>query len=576
MEDRVAVQAKKKIGDILLEGAFITPEQLQSALEISSQTRKRVGEILVEQGAITPETLATVLSFQLNVPIVDLNQFKIRPEALQLISENLAREYGVLPLSLDGDTLTVAMEEPQDLEALDTLSAIARKKIKPVIPLHGKIREAIDGNYKLTTQIKRQVSEVARGVNGRSAPEPAVTPDAIAQAPIVRALEMIIEQGIKDRASDIHIEPQEDELQVRYRIDGILHPAVSLPLGVHAALVSRVKVLAGMNIAERRRPQDGQFSLRIGEREVDFRVATAETHCGELMVMRVLDRSVSVHKLGDLGLQTGSLQAYERMLQSPYGMILVSGPTGSGKTTTLYASVNRLDATTRNIITIEDPIECRLKNINQIQVNRAADITFAAGLRAIMRLDPDVILVGEIRDAETASVAVQSALTGHLVLTSIHANDSVSAILRLIDFGIEPFVVTSAVIGAVGQRLVRRVCPHCRQMLAATPEERGFEGLRSSAVAYQQEMAELRTDFYYGQGCNFCSRTGYLGRIGVFEVLSMSEQVRALLAKQALASEIKEEALRDGMITMRRDGMLKARDGLTTPSEVVRNVFLIG
>ncbi len=568
MAERIAVQAKKRIGDILLEGAFISSDQLKFALEASSRTGKKIGEVLIEQGAVTPETLATILSFQLNVPIVDLKQFKIQLEAIQLVPENVAREHGVLPLAVEGETLTVAMEEPQDLKALDTLTAITHKRIKPLIPLHGGIREGINSNYKLTAQIQRQVSEAARvSATARAVPEALMTPDAIAQAPIVRAVEMLIEQAIKDRASDVHIEPQEEEVRIRYRIDGILHSAVNLPLGVHAALVSRVKVLSGMNIAERRRPQDGQFSLRVGEKEVDFRVATAETHYGERVVIRVLDKSVSVQKLAELGFQPGPLQAYERMLQSPFGMILVSGPTGSGKTTSLYASVNQLDPAARNIMTIEDPIEYRFKNINQIQVNRAADITFAAGLRAIMRLDPDIILVGEIRDAETANVAIQSALTGHLVLTSIHANDSIGAVLRLIDFGVEPFLVTSAVIGTVAQRLVRKVCPYCRQVLVAPPEE---------SMAYQQEMSEVRTDFHYGRGCNFCSRTGYLGRIGVFEVLTMSEQVRGLLSKQAPTSEIKSQAIRDGMITMRRDGMLKSRDGLTTPSEVIRNVFLIG
>jgi general secretion pathway protein E len=567
MADRVSVQAKKRIGDILLEGAFITPEQLKTALETASRTNRKLGEVLVEQGAISPETLATILSFQLNVPIVDLKQFKVQPEAIQAIPENIARQYNVLPLSIEGDVLTVAMDEPQDLQLLDTLAAVSHKRIKPVIPLHGGIREAINNHYRLTAQIQQQVSEAARSATARAVPEPLMTPEAIAQAPIVRAVEMLVEQAIKDRASDIHIEPQEDELRIRYRIDGILHPAVSLPIGVHAALVSRIKVLANMNIAERRRPQDGQFSTRVGDKEIDFRVATAETHFGEMVVMRVLDKSVSVYKLAELGFQPAPLQTYERMLESPFGMILISGPTGSGKTTTLYASVDQLDAEARNIMTIEDPIEYRFRNINQIQVNRAADITFATGLRAIMRLDPDVILVGEIRDAEAANTAVQAALTGHLVLTSIHANDSVGAVLRLIDFGVEPFLVTSAVIGTVAQRLVRKVCPYCRQLIQAPPQE---------AMAYQTEMTEVRTDFYYGRGCNFCSRTGYLGRIGVFEILPMSEQIRSLISKEAPSSEIKAQALKEGMITMRRDGMLKARDGITTPYEVIRNVFTIG
>ncbi len=567
MAEKTAARTKKRIGDILLEGAFINSDQLKAALEEASRTGQKLGETLVGQGVVTPETLATILSFQLNVPIVDLKEFRVQPEAIRLVSEAVARELAVLPLAVEGDSLTVAMEEPQDLQALDTLTAITRKRIRPVIPLHGGIREGINSNYRLTDQIHRHVSEAARATTARAAPEPLLTPDAIARAPIVRAVEMLIEQAINDRASDIHIEPQEDEVRVRYRIDGILHPAVSLPLGAHSAIVSRIKVLSGMNIAERRRSQDGQFSMRLGDKAVDFRVATVETHCGEMMVIRVLDKSASVQKLSDLGLQPGPLQSFDRMLQSPFGMILVSGPTGSGKTTSLYAAINQLDPSSRNIMTIEAPIEYRFKFINQIQVNRAADITFAAGLRAIMRRDSDIVLVGEIRDAETANVAIQAALTGHLVLSSIHANDSVGAVLRLIDFGVEPFLVTSAVIGTVAQRLVRKVCPYCRQVLPAPPEE---------AMAYQTEMNESHTDFQYGRGCNFCSRTGYLGRIGVFEVLTMSETIRGMLSKQVSSADIKTEALREGMVTMRRDGMIKARHGITTPAEVIRNVFLIG
>ncbi|MBI2849001.1 MAG: Flp pilus assembly complex ATPase component TadA [Chloroflexi bacterium] len=563
----IGVGQRKRIGESLLEGAFISQEQLEAALELSRRMGKKVGEALVEQGAVSPETLASFLSFQLNVPIIDLKQFKIQPEALLALPEEVARQYNVIPLSIDGETLTVAMEDPQDIAVIDTLTSLTRKAIKPVISLHGGIRETIDRHYKLTAKIQRQVSEAVSTATPRAVPETMTTPSAIAQAPVVKVTEMLVEQAIKDRASDIHIEPQEDGIRIRYRIDGILHPMVTLPMGAHSALISRIKVLANMNIAERRRSQDGQFTMTVAGKQVDFRVATAETSHGEMVVMRVLDKSVSVLQLSDLGFQPEPMRVYERMLQSPFGMIMISGPTGSGKTTTLYASVNMLDASSRNIMTIEDPIEYRFKNINQIQVNRAADITFASGLRAIMRLDPDVILVGEIRDEETANTAVQAALTGHLVLTSIHANDAVGAMIRLIDLGVEPFLVTSAVVGAIGQRLVRKVCPYCRGILHAPPEE---------AMAYQQEMQEVRTDFYYGRGCNFCSRTGYLTRVGVYEILPMSEPVRALITRQAPATEIKAQALREGMITMRRDGMLKSRDGITTPYEVIRNVFTIG
>ncbi|MCL5074509.1 MAG: GspE/PulE family protein [Chloroflexi bacterium] len=563
------VEGRKLIGQILVEGAFITPEQLQAAIEMAQKSGKRVGQVLIEQGLISSATLATVLSYQLNVPIIDLKQYKIQPEALRLIPENVARQFGLLPLAIEGDSLVVAMEEPQDLQAIDTLTSLTRMRIKPVIALHGGIQEAINNNYKLTSQIKQQVNQIVAPPQAmaRAAAEPLLSPEMITQAPIVRAVDMIITQAVKDRASDIHIEPEDEALRIRYRIDGVLHEAVSLPLGVHQALVSRIKVMSNMNIAERRRPQDGQFMAKVADKDVDFRVATAETNRGEMVVLRVLDKEVSVRSLSDLGLLPGPLQTYEAMLQSPFGMILISGPTGSGKTTTLYGSVNQLDPMTRNIMTIEDPIEYRFKNINQIQVNRQADITFASGLRAILRLDPDVILVGEIRDGETAETAINAALTGHLVLSSIHANDAVSALLRLIDLGVEPFLVTSAVIATLSQRLVRRVCPYCHSLVQVSPAE---------AMAYQQEMGQVRTEFHYGRGCNFCARTGYLGRIGVFELLPMSEQIRQLVTRRATAAEIKAQALQEGMITMRRDGMTKARDGVTTPAEIIRNVFTIG
>jgi len=338
-------------------------------------------------------------------------------------------------------------------------------------------------------------------------------------------------------------------------------------LSVHGPLVSRVKVLANMNIAERRRPQDGHFSISADGTEVDIRVATADTSWGEMAVLRVLDKSISVMDLPELGFLPDSLETYRDLIRSPYGMLLASGPTGSGKTTTLYATINQLDSRERNIITIEDPVEYRFANINQMQVNPQANITFASGLRATMRLDPDVILVGEVRDRETASIAIQAALTGHLVLSTVHANDAVGALFRLMDLGVEPFLLTSAMVGIVAQRLVRRVCPHCRILREGTEEEQ---------LAYEKEIGEKRTKFYHGTGCNFCAMTGYYGRMGVYEILVMSEEIRRLVLQGAGSDVIKTKAVEEGMMSMWRDGMLKVKEGLTTPSEVLRNVFVIG
>ncbi|MBI2854896.1 MAG: type II/IV secretion system protein [Chloroflexi bacterium] len=565
-ERRTNLGTQDRLAQALLDGAFLRPEQLEQAKETSQRTGKKLQEVLLEQQYLTAETLATVLSFQFDVPVVELRQFQLQPEALKLIPAEVAREHNVLPLSIDKESLRVATEDPLNADLMDKLAAISKMKIRPVLPMRGGLKEMINSSYKATAQIEQELRKAEQQEAPRVEVKPTLETEAVAKAPVVKAVDMIIEQAVRDRASDIHIVPRKEDIKVLYRIDGILHEAVSLPKGIHQALLSRIKVLSNMNIAERRRPQDGGFSTQVGDREVNFRVATVETQFGEMAVIRILDKSVSVLKLSELGLQPGPLQVLNGLLRTPFGMIMVNGPTGSGKTTTLYAALNTLIGTGRNIMTIEDPVEYHFEHINQIQVNRQADVTFVTGLRAIMRLDPDIILVGEIRDAETAGVAVQAALTGHLVLSSIHANDSVAAITRLIEMGIEPFLVTSAVVGSIAQRLVRRVCPYCRTMTPVSAEE---------AMAYQQEMKETRTDFYAGRGCNFCSNTGFLGRVGVFEVLGLNEKIRRMISQGASAGEIRAQAQSDGMATMRHDGMVKAKDGLTVPLEIIRNVFSI-
>jgi len=501
------------------------------------------------------------------LPRVDLKRYKVQPEALRLIPEAMARKYDLIPLRIEGDSLVVAMAEPDNLYAIEDVRVISRMEVKVLRAALMDIRGAINLHYRAMGEIERQIGYIAPAVPEGVGVEERITADLIAQAPVVRAIDLLVAQAVKDRASDIHIEPQQDHLRIRYRIDGILQETLSLPLSVHGPLLSRVKVLANMNIAERRRPQDGHITTSIDGREVDIRVATADTSWGEMAVLRVLDKSISVMGLSELGFLPDSLKTYQKLIQSPFGMILVSGPTGSGKTTTLYASINQLDAKGRNIITVEDPIEYRFANINQMQVNPQAGITFASGLRSIMRLDPNIILVGEIRDTETANIAIQAALTGHLVLSSVHANDAVGVLSRLMDLGTEPFLITAAVVGIVAQRLVRRVCPHCRILREAPEQER---------LLYEEEMEEKRAKFYYGAGCNFCAQTGYLGRMGVFEILVMSEEIRRLILKEANANAIKTQAIKEGMVPMWRDGMLKVQAGLTTPGEVLRNVFAIG
>jgi general secretion pathway protein E len=484
------------------------------------------------------------------------------PEALELIPEEVARKYTVIPISLNANTLKIAMANPSDVLAISALAALTRKRIELIPSTEKDVRDAIDFNYKATSDIAKQfgittaIPEVAEEAKDAT--------DVADDSPVARALNLIVNEAVKSRASDIHIEPEAEKLRVRYRIDGILHDITTLPIGVHGHLISRIKILSGMNIADHLRPQDGQFSIQTNGRDIDIRVATINTVHGEMSVLRLLDKSMAALSLSQLGFLSESRKKFEQMLAVPHGMVLISGPTGAGKTTTLYAAINSLDKASRNIITTEDPVEYRFRGINQIQVNQRAGLTFASALRSILRLDPDVILVGEVRDSETAQIAVQSALTGHLVLSSVHANDTVGVLFRLLDLGIEPFLISSAVIGIVAQRMVRRICPHCSQVKTAPVVEQ---------LAYLKEMTEERREFSYGAGCKACAYTGYLGRTGVFEILPITDELRKLIVSGAGVTDIKECALKEGMITLARDGMIKAGNGLTTPYEVLRNVY---
>ena len=459
--------------------------------------------------------------------------------------------------------MRVAMADPSDIFALEALATRSQMRIEPELASIEEILEAIDFNYKAYDEIEKQISNISLP---REETEGRVRLDTATEAPVAQALTLIIDEAVKARTSDIHLQPEEDKLRVRYRIDGTLQDMFSLPLMTANPLISRIKILASMNIADHHRPQDGQFSIKTNGRLIDIRVATIATVYGEMATLRLLDKSRATLALSDLGFLPESLGKYEAMLKVPYGMILVCGPTGAGKTTTLYASLHTLDKIKRNIITIEDPVEYRFKDINQIQVNPRAGITFASGLRSILRLDPDVILVGEIRDAETANIAIQSALTGHLVLSSIHANDAVGVITRLLDLGVEPFLVSSALIGVVAQRMVRRVCPNCSEVMEAPMVEQ---------IAYSKEMGEERSEFLYGKGCKSCANSGYRGRTGIFEILHVSDETRTMLLKGATTSELQTQVINEGMLTLINDGMLKVKTDITNPSEILRNAYAI-
>jgi len=520
-----------------------------------------------------------------NVPSVDLNLIMSQPEALSLIPETAALRYNVLPVNVIDDTLTIVTDYPDDFQLIDTISRLTNKKITMATPSRGNLHDAITTQYKNYNASGFSEPAVEEGgadnkyldesVLDIIAPMELVKEDEVDQsavqaaqdAPIVKAVDMILTQAVRERASDIHIAPEEKVLKIRYRVDGVLHDSISLPPDIQSAILTRIKILANMNIAERRRPQDGSFTGRVAGKVIDFRVGTIGTNWGECAVLRVLDKTFSLFELENCGMPPYIRETYEQCLAAPFGMIIISGPTGSGKTTTLYASLLKLNSDELNIMSIEDPVEYKFKGVRQIQVNRAAGVTFAAGLRACMRMDPDVILVGEIRDQETAATAINAALTGHLVLTSLHANDAVGALVRLVDLGVEPFLVTSAVIATASQRLVRRCCSKCSEVKKAS---------LADALAYKQVTGKERDEFTYGAGCNACNFKGYRGRIGVFELLTVTDSIRSLVARNAGASEIKAQALKEGMLPMRHHGMMLAKEGVTTPSEVARHVFTIG
>ncbi len=553
----------KRLGEMLVEENLITPEQLENALEAQHKQGGKLSDILVNSGYVKAEDLAAVLSIQLNVPLIDLKRHGIQSNALRLIPEEMARKHTLIPLDIVDDALLVVMSDPGDIRTIEDIKAQAKMRVEIALGIPSDIIRAIDLNYKSSGEMEKQVSQFAPHI-----PEGIeTTSKLIASTPVAQTLDLLIAQAVRDNASDVHIEPQETRLRIRFRIDGILHDTFSFPLNAHTPLVSRVKILAEMDIAEQRRPQDGQFSIKIGGAEIDIRAASMKTPYGERVTLRILNKTLSLFTLSELGFLPDVLKKYQEILKIPFGLILVGGPTGSGKTTTLYASINQLERTERNIMTIEDPIEYHFTDINQTQVNPKAEITFSSGLRAIMRHDPDVILVGEIRDRDTAETAVQAALTGHLVLSSIHATDAIGVLFRLMNLGIEPYLIASTLVSIVAQRMVRRTCTHCRNAYQPPIEEK---------TAYEEELQEPVPTLYKGTECNLCVESGYSGRIGLFEVLCMSKEIRKILLGDANASDIKEQALREGMAPMKHDGMLKVKEGITTISEVLRNVFSIG
>ncbi len=563
------VPAPPRMGDLLLKAGLITEGQLDGALAAQGERRKRLGEILREDGFLDEVELAAVLAVQLDTPLVDLRERPSDNAAMRVLAESDARRLWVMPLAFlgpDDANLLVATDDPSNRLFLDEVEQIVGRRVIPLLALRSEIEDAIRHRYRVTGDLEAQVSAfTSTRPTAALAPTRTLTPrlEGLQDAPVVQIVNLLVAQALRDRASDLHIEPHANGLRIRARVDGILRDVTELPADLAPGLVSRIKILAELNIVEKQRAQDGQISIDVDGRNVDIRVATMRTIWGEKVVMRLLDRDRAVLRLTELGVSANLRPVYQRLLASRYGMVIVAGPTGSGKTTTLYASINELDRGALNVTTIEDPVEYTFENVNQTQVNAAAQLTFALGLRAILRQDPDVILVGEMRDRETAEIAVQASMTGHLVLSSMHATDAVSALFRLLEMGVEPFLVSASVTGVIGQRLMRRVCSHCRIEIEPTAEELGlYEAAGLAPIGHA----------YLGRGCTYCAGTGYLDRIGAYELLRVTPEIRRLVAANAHYDEIRTKALADGMVPMRTDALLKAAAGVTTVSEALRGV----
>jgi general secretion pathway protein E len=537
------------IAQMLVSTNAVPAETVSRARGMATREGHPLAHVLVREGMVLGWDLAAATALHMGVPLLDLRGEQIDPAAVALLPEAMAQRYLALPIRFSGERLVVALTDPTDVRTLQDLSVRTGRAIDPVIATVEHIRDHISISYRSAAVAERQAE------GGVPVPQGRLTAATLRQVPPSEVVDLLVGQALTDRASDIHIEPTESSLRVRFRIDGILHDVMALPLEMHPAVISRLKIMCGLNIAERRRPQDGQFSLTRGERTVDVRTAISGTVLGEMAVLRGLDQ---------LGMNDMAAEGFRKLLRLPYGIIVVCGPTGAGKSTTLYASVLQMNRVETNVISLEDPVEYRISDANQMQVNPEAGVTFAGQLRSILRLDPDVILVGEIRDQETALIATQAALTGHLVLTSLHANDAVAALMRLRDLGVAPYLIASSVAGIVSQRMVRRVCTSCGTMQPRPVAEQH---------AFEQEMGEHRDQFVYGKGCNACAQTGYHGRTGVYEVLSMTDALRDLYMADAQREQLLAQAVTDGMVPMRRDGMLKVREGITTPYEMMRVLF---
>ncbi len=562
----------RRLGDLLIGEGLISVEQLQHALADQKGTSEKLGSVLVRLNLIHEDQLIGFLSRQYGVPSITLSQLDIDLEVLKLVPAQIAKKYEILPTNRTGNALTLAMADPTNVFALDDVAFMTNLQVMPVVASQSAIRKAIERNYdsqtsamsEVITAMQEEVGdvEVVDDDGSGSKVDVIELKESADEAPVVKLVNMILVDAIRRGASDIHLEPYEKVFRVRFRIDGVLQEIMTPPKRLEPALISRVKIMSNLDIAERRLPQDGRIKLRYGTKEIDFRVSTLPTIFGEKTVMRILDKEALKLDLTMLGFDPWSLENFQKAIHSPYGMILITGPTGSGKTTTLYSAIHTVNSPDVNILTAEDPVEYNLKGVNQVQINDDIGRTFSAALRSFLRQDPDVILVGETRDLETAQIGIRAALTGHLVLTTLHTNDCPSTIARLLDMGIPPFLVSSSLLLILAQRLGRKICQECKEP---------FEEDEDSLIPYGHVSQGLgKVSFYKGKGCPVCNFTGLKGRVAIYEVMPVTQEIRDLILRNAPTAEIRDMAVSQGMRTLRQSGLQKVLEGTTTVEEVLR------
>ncbi|NOZ69926.1 MAG: type IV-A pilus assembly ATPase PilB [Deferribacteres bacterium] len=563
-----------KLGQLLVSKNIITEEQLEKAVDLQKKEGGRIVSNLIKLGFLKEDVLIDFLSKQYHVPAVTLSPQEIDPSVVKFIPYDVAHKYQIFPISKNGATLTIAMTDPSNFFAIDDVKFMTGYEVQAVVAKESAIKEAIATHYEQSVGELQNVVDSLTDFNDENLDLIKETEDdidigelksATEDAPVVKLVNLILSEAITRGASDIHIEPYEKSLRARYRIDGVLYDIMQPPLKLKAALTSRIKIMSELDIAERRLPQDGRIKLKIKDKAVDLRVSTLPTLFGEKIVMRILDKSNLNLDLTKLGFEENALKDFNEAIHSPFGMVLVTGPTGSGKTTTLYSALSTVNSVDVNIMTAEDPVEYNLHGINQVHVKEDIGLTFASALRSFLRQDPDIVMVGEIRDFETAEIAVKAALTGHLVLSTLHTNDAPSTISRLLNMGVEPFLVSASVILILAQRLARRICEHCKE------EERIPESTLINIGFSQDEINTFKC--YKGKGCSACSDTGYKGRLALYEVMPVKEEIKEMILKGASASEIKREAIRLGMKTLRMSGLTKVKEGLTSVEEILRVTF---